>query len=554
MKTAFGTVLVALAFGMTGVAAQAQTGMVVGELSKGLSNPSAGPTPGTKAAQETAAAAEDNGALPGDSHVRIVRLSDAKGHLGLDRKTGNGFEGTMQNMPIVQGEKLKTSDGYAEVEFEDNSTLRLAPDSQVDFPLLALRSSGAKASTMKVVKGTVYVNTESTKGNEFMLEAGEAKMMVAPSTHLRMEMNESRTVVSVFSGSVEVQRGAETTVVAKKESVTLGGDQVTVAKKIEGQPFDAWDKESLDYHQRYAAANTFAGGGNAFGLSDLNYYGNFVNGGAFGSFWQPYLVGAGWSPYGNGVWALYPGAGYSWVSPYPWGWLPYHSGAWSFFPGYGWGWQPGGAWNGLNNIAGGGFAPAGVGTGLVAGGVTKGGVHTPLRPAAPAAPAAAGAVRPSLVLSNEKPMVFSKESTPGNFVFQKDSAGLGVPRGSLGNLNKISNEVGRHGSASMEVFAAAPNGGAAGSVHGATRGPETLRPASSADRGWGGERGNSQASSDLRQGASQGSNQGSTGGQAQPSFHGASQAGGGAPMSAPTGGSGGSSSNGGARGSAASPK
>ena len=45
--------------------------------------------------------------------------------------------------------------------------MRLAPESQVDFSLLALRSSGAKASTMNVVKGTVYVSTESTKGNEF---------------------------------------------------------------------------------------------------------------------------------------------------------------------------------------------------------------------------------------------------------------------------------------------------------------------------------------------------------------------------------------------------
>jgi hypothetical protein len=558
MKTAFGTVLVALAFGMVSVAAQAQTGMVVGELSKGLSNPSAGPTPEPKAAQqETSAVAEDNGAQPGDSHVRIVRLSDAKGHLGLDRKTGNGFEQTMQNMPIVQGEKLQTGDGYAEVEYEDNSTLRLAPNSQVDFPLLALRSSGAKASTMKVVTGTVYVNTESTKGNEFMLEAGEAKMMVAPSTHLRVEMNETRTVVSVYSGSVEVQRGAETTVVAKKESLTMGGgDQVAVAKKIEGTPFDAWDKESNEYHQRYANANTFAGGGNAFGLSDLNYYGNFVNGGAFGSFWQPYLVGSGWSPYGNGVWAFYPGAGYSWVSPYPWGWLPYHSGGWSFFPGYGWGWQPGGTWNGLNNIAGSGFAPTGTGiaaTGTGTSAVTKGGIHTPLRPAAPSAPVA-GAARPSLVLSNSKPMVFSQESTPGNFVFQKDSAGLGVPRGSLGNLNKISSEVQRRGSASMEVYATAPNGAMPGSVHGAARGPETLRPASSADRGWGGERGNSQASSEVRQGANQGTNSGSTGGQAQPSFHGggAQPAAGGGAMSAPA--SGGTSSGGGSRGPVASPK
>ena len=255
--------------------------------------------------------------MPGDSHVRIVRLSDVKGTLALDRKTGLGFEQTMPNMPIVEGEKLKTEDGYAEVEFEDNTTMRLAPNSQVDFSLLALRSSGAKASTMNVVKGTVYVNTESTKGNEFLLTAGDTKVKVEPSTHLRMEVNESRTVVSVFNGNAEVQHGAETATLGKKQSWTLSGDQATMAKKIQGEPYDEWDKESIDYHKRYAAANAAVAGGNAFGLSDLNYYGNFINAGG-ASFWQPYFVGAGWSPYANGVWAFYPGAGYSWVSPYPW--------------------------------------------------------------------------------------------------------------------------------------------------------------------------------------------------------------------------------------------
>ena len=220
-----------------------------------------GATTTPEPAAATTATHVDNGAMPGDSHVRIVRLSDVKGTLALDRKTGLGFEQTMQNMPIVEGEKLRTEDGYAEVEFEDNTTMRLAPDSQVDFSLLALRSSGAKASTMTVVKGTVYVNTESTKGNEFLLVAGDTKMTVAPSTHLRLQVNESRTVVSVFNGSVEVNHGAETTVVSKKQSLTLSGAEATMAKKVQGEPYDAWDKESIEYHQRYAMANTVAGGG-----------------------------------------------------------------------------------------------------------------------------------------------------------------------------------------------------------------------------------------------------------------------------------------------------
>ena len=484
--------------------------------------------------------AKDNGAMPGDSHVRIVRLSDAKGTLGLDRKTGHGFEQTMQNMPIVEGERLQTADGYAEVEFEDNSTLRLAPSTRVDFPLLALRSSGAKASTMRVVGGTVYVSTESTKGNEFMLEVGETKMVVSPSTHLRVEVNESRTVLSVFNGSVEVQRGAETSLVTKKESLTLGANQMALGKKIEEQPYDAWDKESLDYHQRYAAANTFAGGGNSFGLSDLNYYGSFVNAGGFGSFWQPYFAGSGWSPYANGLWALYPGAGYSWVSPYPWGWLPYHSGSWSYFPGYGWGWQPGGSFNGLNNVVapGTGVATAGVGS--------RNPVSSPLRAGALPTPPVAGATRQSLVMANEKPIVMSQQDKSGNFVFQRDSAGLGVPRGSLGGLNKISNDVVRHGSRSMEVYAAAPSG--SGRVE--SRGPATLR-AGSPD-GAAGTRGSDSA---LRRGGFDGAQASQAGQVSSASRGGGSQSSAPAPMSMPApAATGGAAGGGGARGPISSPK
>ena len=485
-------------------------------------------------AQETGAATApgavtapvDNGARPGDSHVRIVRLSEVRGTMGLDRGTGAGFEQTMQNMPIVEGEKLQTAAGFAEVEFEDNSTLRLTPNSRVDFPLLALRSTGAKASTMKVLKGTVYVTTESTKENEFVVEAGAATLVVAPSTHLRLDFDGESALLSVFKGSVEVQRGMDTTIVDKKETLSLGAGEMTVGKKIAEEPYDAWDKQSMEYHEAYANANSFAGGGNAFGLSDLNYYGSFINS-SCGQMWQPYMVSAAWNPYSNGVWAMYPGAGYSWVSPYPWGWLPYHSGSWGFCQGAGWGWQPGGQFYGLNNYAMNNGVVGGVGGvgGIAPGTLTKGVVHSPLRPAImPQAPsAAAGAARPSLVMTNEKPIVFSRTDQSGNFVFQRDSAGLGVPRGSQVNLNKISNDVVRHGSASMALEGAGPGN------NGASRGPMTLRPAGSSGASMA-DRNSGASMADHNSGASMSRGNGTGGiGQGSPSPSSSSRSGGGGP-------------------------
>jgi hypothetical protein len=197
--------------------------------------------------------------------------------------------------------------------------------------------------------------------------------------------------------------------------------------------------------------------------------------------------------------------------------------------------------------------------GVPTNGVGRNPMHSPLRPAMPPqAPAATGATRQSLVLANQTPMVVSQQDRDGNFVFQKDSAGLGVPRGSLGNLNHVNNDVGKHGSASMPVYAAAPNSAAEANTHGATRGPATLRPAYGGE-GSPGMRGNEAASAAGRQGGYE-----RTGGVqgVSPSSHGGGGGGGpqsggaAAPMSAPTGGNAGAGGGGGGggRGPVASPR
>jgi len=175
-----------------------------------------------------------------------------------------------------------------------------------------------------------------------------------------------------------------------------------------------------------------------YGVSDLNYYGSFLNIAGYGMVWQPYFVGAGWSPYANGLWASYPGGIYSWVSPYPWGWLPFHSGTWSYIPSYGWGWQPGNTFVGLNNVAG-GQLPINGGPAHMPGGTLP-------RPPAES--------RASFVQVNQQPLVISKPDAGGKFVFRNDSAGLGVPRGSMGKLDGISNEAAHHGFANRDVYVA----------------------------------------------------------------------------------------------------
>lgn len=387
---------------------------------------------------------------PGDSYVRIVRLSQAQGKIGFDR--GNGkVEGAMPNMPLVQNARVATFDGYAEVEFEDGSSLRVPENSQVNFPQLLRHSNGATVTTVLLLKGMMYLNLEKTKGNEFTIKANDTTMNVEPGTHLRLEADGKKTTLAVFRGEVAMQAGSWSTTVSKKQTAVydpaISPEKIDVTKKIEEASYDDWDQDSIRYHDRYAKTKALTGSSYLYGVSDLNYYGAFMNVGGCGSFWRPYFAGAGWNPYSNGVWAWYQGAGYSWVSPYPWGWLPYHSGSWAFCPGVGWGWQPGSSWIGLAN-----------GTPLITARPIPGKPGTPqesrggitLRPPGPVRPGTTP--KDTLLLSNRNPLVFSRMDRPGNFVFEKNSAGLGVPRGAWGGLHGISNHVERSGFVNREVY------------------------------------------------------------------------------------------------------
>src|SRR5437588_11522228 len=98
-------------------------------------------------------------ALPAlaDSQARIVRLSDVQGSVQIDKNTGMGFENAFLNLPITQGTQVRTHDrGRAEIEFEDGSTLRLTPNTTVEFSTLSLSDAGKRISAINLIEGMAY--------------------------------------------------------------------------------------------------------------------------------------------------------------------------------------------------------------------------------------------------------------------------------------------------------------------------------------------------------------------------------------------------------------
>ena len=380
-----------------------------------------------------------------DSSVRIVRLSDVQGTVQIDRGTGQGFEKAFLNMPVTEGVKLKTgNDGRAEVEFEDNTVVHLVPDSALQFTDLSLRDSGAKVSTIDLESGEAYVNFTGKKDDEFTVTFKHEKTTLTRAAHFRVRADENTAELAVFDGDVQVNGPAGEVKLSKKQTATFdlsNNDQYTVAKKVEQDPFDAWDKHEQEYHQRYEASNSY-GSPYSYGLSDLNYYGNYMTVPGYGMCWQPYFTGMGWNPYMDGAWMLYPGFGYSWVSAYPWGWTPYHYGSWVFLPAYGWVWQPGNNWVAWNRLPPVINAP-----------------HNYIPPRPPTIN------QPSMVAVGRGPT--SSDMMPGTrpgskLTLNGPTAGIGVPRG-IANLNRVNRDFETRGQARVGV-----PGGARGAAMTAT--------------------------------------------------------------------------------------
>jgi hypothetical protein len=369
-------------------------------------------------------------ALPAlaDSQARIVRLSDVQGSVQIDKNTGMGFENAFLNLPITQGAQVRTHDrGRAEIEFEDGSTLRLTPNTTVEFSTLGLNDAGKRISVINLVEGMAYVNWIGK--DDFSLNFSQEKISLNQPAHFRVDTSTEVASLAVFKGDVDVEGPSGKVMVEKKKTATFDtadNDKYTLANNVEEAPLDAWDKEASAYHEQYARNNSSPYG---YGMSDMNYYGAYSNVPGYGMMWQPFFTGVGWNPFMDGAWSWYPGYGYMFASAYPWGWMPYRYGSWMFIPGNGWMWQQGGfnSWGTVPRFAG--TMPVGF--------------HPLVAPVT-------GTVKTIAVGKGGASSAFA----PSYLRVNAGSAGLGIPRGSVANLNHLNHQVAKSGFA--EVHPASP--------------------------------------------------------------------------------------------------
>ena len=128
-------------------------------------------------------------ALPAaaESQARIVRLSDVQGTVQIDKNAGLGFENAFVNLPVTQGTQLRTrQNGRAEIEFEDGSTLRVTPNTTVQFSELGLNDAGKRISAIDLVEGKAYLDWLGKSGDELTLNFSQEKLELKQAAHFRV--------------------------------------------------------------------------------------------------------------------------------------------------------------------------------------------------------------------------------------------------------------------------------------------------------------------------------------------------------------------------------
>jgi len=278
-----------------------------------------------------------------------ARLSSSEGGVRLLLGGQVAADPAPVNTPVFEGAQLTTtSDGKAEVQFEDGTVARLSPNSAMT--LISLQ--GASGGEVSLESGLGYFEMPEGVNRQIRIRFGDTVVTAGAGAVIRIRLDTPPGEVAVFAGFARLERGNALSLnLETGQSIKLNASAPGSYKLSSSIPSDSWDQwnqdrdealNSLATSQTGAAANAVGQGASGPAWGELDAYGSWYNMPGQGYVWSPYAASnAGWDPYGCGRWMWTPNWGYIWVSCDNWGFMPYMCGSWNYYDNFGWGWAPG---------------------------------------------------------------------------------------------------------------------------------------------------------------------------------------------------------------------
>jgi hypothetical protein len=255
-----------------------------------------------------------------------AHLSTIDGALVLER---DGQEdAAILGMPVIPGDRLRTTAGRAEILFDDGTAIALDEYTAVDVQA---------ATLVRLNLGRVRLTVSGSSTGQFRIDTPVAAASTQSPGEYRVSVVEGRsgpnTELAVFRGIASLS--------TDRDAVSLGAGQLIVARadgmprspngfnSARMDPFDQWASARRDERRGTSQAAQYL-------PADLRTYGGtFEQNGAWeyeasaGYVWYP-NVAADWRPYSDGYWEGLPVYGWTWIGVEAWAWPTHHYGRWGY--------------------------------------------------------------------------------------------------------------------------------------------------------------------------------------------------------------------------------
>lgn len=269
----------------------------------------------------------------------VARLSFVQGNVSIQHGDQGDLSGAVVNAPLVAADQVMTGDGgRAEIQFDGENMIRLAPSTQVRLSELQF-----KQYQVQIAEGTTTFRVQHD--NDAQIDISTPTVSVRPvkrGTYRVTVQSDGMTEITVREGQAEIfsPTGSED-LNAGQTMMARGTASNPEVQVVAGIPTDDWDRWNSDRDRDVsrAEANSRYVSPDVYGTESLDPYGRWVYDPAYGYVWVP-SEPADWAPYRVGRWVWIDYYGWTWLSGDPWGWAPYHYGSW-YYGSLGWAWYPG---------------------------------------------------------------------------------------------------------------------------------------------------------------------------------------------------------------------
>jgi len=277
-----------------------------------------------------------------------ARMSYVKGDVFIQRSEDLGYEEGVVNLALIQGDKIGTREGLAEIHLGEGNYIRIDRNTQIQ--LVKMPNRIEDVTGMHLLLGNVFLRINFL-GNEKFIEVhtSDASFYILEQGLYYLSVGQNnQTELRVFEGRAEAAGEKDSLLLKAEERLIVSQGHFisgpTYFHEIMNSSFVEWNSARDAFHARVAVESNYLPEELSEYESELSYYGQWNYHNRYGYVWIPSGISISWRPYYNGRWVWYPIIGWTWVSYEPWGWCVSHYGRWHWSMSLGWYWIPTRRW------------------------------------------------------------------------------------------------------------------------------------------------------------------------------------------------------------------